>query len=225
MWSCILPGGLKPHRRKGFTLVEMLVAIVILAVVLTIAYSVFSSSYSALHRVNPDRDPFQTARLILDRMTEEIQSAYHRPGLGYTGFVGKSDEKDEAPWDSLTFSTMANFYWIKKVEGINESDFLRISYTLVEDEEERRLMRAQDPAFGPFEDDWETLSSTERGVHQLADGVWGIDLRYFDGEDWVEDWNSADQEKLPRAVEVKLILETAAGKRLPFYTVIPVGSS
>ena len=214
-------------KNAGFTLVEMLVAMVILAIVLMTAYRVFSSSYSALHHVNPDRDLFHTARVILDRMTDEIQSAYYDPGLKYTGFVGENDEEDEAPRDSLTFSAMANFYWIKKIEGINESDFLKISYALIGDEEDTavtRLIRRQDPAFGPFEDDPEQISSGDRGVHQLADGVWGIDFRYFDGKEWVEEWNSGEEDSLPRGVEVKLILETGEGTRIPFYAVIPIGS-
>lgn len=201
---------------------------VILAIILTTAYSVFSSSYSALHHLSPERDLFHTARVILDRMADEIQSAYYRPDLEYTGFIGENNENRDAPWDSLTFSAMANFYWIKRIEGIKESDFLKISYTLAEDEEdetETHLIRRQDSAPGPFEDDAEQIGSSDRGVHQLAAGVWGIDFRYFDGTEWVEEWNSDEQEKLPRAVEVKLILMTAEGTRVPFYAVIPIGAS
>jgi len=225
MRSCTSQNEVKHSTRRGFTLLEMLIAMTILAIVLTIAYRVFSSSYAALHRVDPDRDPFQTARVILDRMAEEIQSAYYRPGLSYTGFLGENDTKDEAPWDSLTFSSLANFYWIKSVEGINESDFLKIAYVLVEDQEERLLMRAQDPSFSTFEESAEDLGTADRGVHQLADHVWGVDFRYLDGEEWLEEWNAQDRQRLPDAVEVKLILETAEGKRLSFYTVIPVGVS
>jgi hypothetical protein len=206
----------------------MLVAMVILAIVLTIAYSVFSTSYSALHQVSPDRDIFYTAQVILDRMADEIQSAYSRPDLSYTGFVGENDEREDAPQDSLIFSAMANFYWIKGVEGVRESDFLKISYSLSEDETDertRRLMRRQDPIFGPFEGDSEGIGSKDRGVYELADGVWGIDFRYFDGSEWVEDWNSGERQGLPRAVEVKLILETVEGKRVPFYAVIPIATS
>jgi len=229
MLSPISPdGGKRLEKREGFTLVEILIATVILATVLAIAYSVFSSSYSALHRVNPEKDIFHTAQVILDRMADEIQSAYYRPDLAYTGFVGENNEKEEAPWDSLTFSAMANFFWIKGVEGIRQSDFLKISYALAEDEEQEEatlLIRRQDPTFRPFEDDSEEIGSSDRGVHQLADNVWGIDFRYFDGREWLEDWNSDDREGLPRALEVKLILRDAGGKRIPFYAVIPVGSS
>lgn len=213
---------------KGFTLLEILVATVILVVVLMIGYRVFSTSYSALQRVDPDKDVYHTARVILDRMADEIQSAYYRPDLAYTGFVGESDEKKEAPWDSLVFSSMANFYWIERVEGINESNFLKISYYLVEDEEEgyeRRLLRQQDPAFGPFEEAYERTGSEDRGAHWLTEDIWGFDLKYFDGTEWVDDWNSEDREKLPRAVEIKLILETVGGKRVPFYAVIPIEAS
>ena len=227
----ILPGVKKARRckqRLGFTLLEVLVSMVILAIVLTIAYRVFTSSYSALDQINPERDLFHTARVILDRMTDEIQSAYYRPDLEYTGFVGESDEREDAPRDSLAFSAMANFYWIKRVEGIKESDFLKISYTTVESEEDETetvLMRRQDPSLGSFEDDFEQIEFSERGVHQLADSVWGLDLMYFDGVEWVDEWNADEREGLPRAVEVKLILKTVKGDRVPFYAVIPVGLS
>ncbi|MBW2057673.1 MAG: prepilin-type N-terminal cleavage/methylation domain-containing protein [Deltaproteobacteria bacterium] len=212
---------------EGFTLVEMVVAMVILAVLLVTAYGVFSSSYSALHRVNPARDIYHTARVVLDRMTEEIQSAYYGTGLGYTGLVGKDYEEDGAPMDSLTFSTMANFDWIKGVEGVRESDFLKISYRLVKGEEEegKVLIRRQDPAFGPLEDDPEEFGSGARGTFHLADGVWGMDLRYFDGKDWVEEWNSTEEERLPRAVEIRLILETDDGTPHPFYAIVPIEAS
>jgi len=225
MQLCFSQNVTRCDKRRGFTLVEMLIAMMVLATVLTIAYRVFSSSYRALHQVDPDRDPFQTARIVLDRMTEEIQSAYYRPGLSHTGFLGKDGLNDEAPSDSLTFSCMANFYWIKTIEGINESDFLTISYTLVDDEEERMLMRAQDPNFRPFGEDTENPDTEKRGVHQLTDRIWGIDIHYFDGEEWIEEWNTEEKEGLPQAVEVKLILKTAEEKRLSFSAVIPVGSS
>lgn len=209
-------------------MVEILVAMVVLAIVLTIAYRVFSGSYSALQQVNPHKDLHYTARTVLDRMADEIHSAYYGPGLSYAGFIGENDEKEDAPWDSLTFSAMANFYWIEQTEGIKESDFLKISYYLVEDEEEtdkRRLIRRQDPGFGPFEENPEELDTGLRGVQRLTDNVWGMDARYFDGAEWVEEWNSEDRERLPRAVEIKLILQTSTGKRLPFYAVIPIEAS
>jgi general secretion pathway protein J len=215
----------KHSTKRGFTLLEVLIAMTILAIVLVIAYRVFSSSYAALHRVDPQRDPFQTARVILDRMAEELQSAYYRPGLSYTGFLGEDDIQGDAPGDSLIFSSLANFYWIKSVEGINESDFLKIAYLLVEDQEEQILIRAQDPSFSPFEESAEDLGTSDRGVHQLTDEVWGVDFRYLDGEEWLEEWNAEDRQKIPDAVEVTLILETEEGTRLPFYAVIPVGVS
>ncbi len=86
------------------------------------------------------------------------------------------------------------------------------------------MIRRQDPAFGPFEGDPEAAASGDRGVHQLADNVWGIDIRYFDGEEWVEEWNSEEEQTLPQAVEVKLILKTEGGGRAPFYAVIPIQS-
>ncbi len=229
MLSCISPDAVRRHnRRNGFTLVEIMVAIVILATVLTIVYRVFSGSYAALRQISPEKDLYHTARVILDRMADEIQSAYFRPGLPYTGFVGENDEKDEAPWDSLTFSAMANFYWVGKVEEIKESDFLKISYYPVEDEEEpfeRRLVRRQDPGFGPFEEDFEEVGSRDRGVHRLTDDIWGIDVTYFDGTEWVEEWNSIESERLPQAVEIKLILSTDRETRIPFYAVIPIEAS
>jgi hypothetical protein len=41
----------------------------------------------------------------------------------------------------------------------------------------------------------------------LAPEVTEVQFRYFDGVDWLEEWDSALQERLPNAVEVTLTFE------------------
>lgn len=224
MWSLIWPGAIRRDRISAFTLIEMLVATVVLAIALTIAYGVFSSSLSALRQVDPETDVYHTARLILDRMTEEIQSAYYRADLAYTGFVGEDKEVEDQPSDSLTFTAMANYFWISKTEDIKESDFLKISYSLVQEEDETRLVRRQAFEFGSFEEGLDGNSSQGHRVNRLTERVRGLDLKYYDGDEWLEEWHTSEEERLPRAVEIILVLESPQGTRLPFHAVVPISS-
>lgn len=56
------------------------------------------------------------------------------------------------------------------------------------------------------EDVFDLISSN---AQMLAPEVTEVQFRYFDGVDWVEEWDSSLQERLPNAVEVTLTFEEA----------------
>jgi hypothetical protein len=73
------------------------------------------------------------------------------------------------------------------------------------------------------------LSPSASGLeeYELAESVVGLSFRYFDGKDWAEQWNDADKRKLPKAVEIQLIIKDRAGqeRRFTTQTDIPIGQS
>jgi hypothetical protein len=50
----------------------------------------------------------------------------------------------------------------------------------------------------------------------------GLNFRYFDGNEWVDNWDTSERMKLPQAIEVTLILEGPQHENSPFYSVIPI---
>ncbi|NBB94183.1 MAG: prepilin-type N-terminal cleavage/methylation domain-containing protein [Planctomycetes bacterium] len=66
---------LRISTSKGFTLVELIVAIVIMAMVVTALATALSSSLLAYEQVNDIADINQAARAIIERMCREIRTA------------------------------------------------------------------------------------------------------------------------------------------------------
>ena len=55
-----------------------------------------------------------------------------------------------------------------------------------------------------------------------ARDVRSVKLRYFDGKDWHEEWDSSDKVELPRAVSVEIMFETEATNRALFMNTIRI---
>ncbi len=99
-------------RERGFTLVELLVAIVILSLISVLIYSAFSSMKRSREGIQRVEDRYREGRLAMARMTRELQSAFislHAPIntallVEKTAFVGSTG----TPADRLDFDSFAN---------------------------------------------------------------------------------------------------------------------
>jgi hypothetical protein len=79
------------------------------------------------------------------------------------------------------------------------------------DEVEGTLFRLQARTVDPPEvfDDEDNWRVCARRVKAVA-------LEYFDGEEWREEWNSYEEDTLPRAVSIEITVETEGGTPLTF---------
>lgn len=71
------------RRRSGFSIVEMLVAVTILIILITITLSVMDSTSSLWRRSSESIEAFQSARLGFDLMTRELSQATLNTYLDY----------------------------------------------------------------------------------------------------------------------------------------------
>jgi len=55
------------------------------------------------------------------------------------------------------------------------------------------------------------LNATYSDAKLLAEEVTGLQFRYYDGEGWLDDWNSDDLGGLPRAVEITVTIQPTFG--------------
>ena len=62
--------------RRGFTLIEVMVAVAILGLVGTLVYQGFAQTALNKARVETDVDFYRTVNLALERMAREISMAY-----------------------------------------------------------------------------------------------------------------------------------------------------
>ena len=199
----------------GFTLLEVVVSVGILVVILTIIYGTFNSSMRVFTAMENRGDAYGQARLVLNRMSGEIESLYRSDENPNTGLLGEDREEYDLPFDSLHFTSL--FSHIRWVKDSRESDLREIGYYLETDQE-------MEKSFLFRREDWNVDGTLEEGgiALELAEAIDGLNFRYHDGVEWVEDWDSKTRNGLPKAIEVVLLMRDVRLKRIAFSIIIPV---
>lgn len=102
------------------------------------------------------------------------------------------------------------------------SDLARITYVVsksLNNENVNSLLRIQTTELDPEEinntiSEMQTLSRSEELKEMMresmvAEYISGFNIRYYDGTDWVDEWDMSEQNSLPRAIEITLTVTDA----------------
>mgnify|MGYP001296026315 CR=1 FL=1 len=191
-----------PH---GFTLLELLVAMVLMIAVAsclyTALYTGFRARRSALQAVEPTLQALNAIELLKEDISGVLPPGDSNSLAG--AFVGEDDAGIKGvDTDSLEFYTTHVYADSKSVHG----GIGKVSLLLEEEDAEDRQRN-----FTTYKLIRETSTNllapkNEDPVEQvLCRDVVSLNLRYYDGEDWVDDWDSSeDSNSLPLAVEVDI---------------------
>jgi len=201
------------YSRRGFTLLEVLVASSILSIVLAILYGVFSQTLTS-KRIAEDRSTLsRSARIVLLRIGEDLQGSFPF-APDDARFVGTTRRTSTFPQASLSFMSFAN----AQVTSVGrEGDWSEIAYDLIPDpmapmlwQLVRRVRLSADSSGSIRRDE------QDGEVLPLLSRVQGLRVRFFDGRVWSDDWGKdRTKGRVPQAVEVELRLALAEkrGKR------------
>ncbi len=219
-WSAGGPPGPPPRPLPpgaGFTLIEILVAFGILALVMGAVYSSLTSSLYATRYVEERADVYHTGLQIISRMSRELSSAYLTDG-GYTYFTGQHDEVEGRRMDRLTFTTLAHRMIPVPIKGMIDSEHAAVAYDWKienKDDEEPRLTLY-------YRESTSFVQGAAGEEYELSGGLKELDIRYLQGRTgtWLDEWDSQLQGGLPTAVAVTLVLADAAGSEVPFRTLV-----
>ncbi len=146
--------------KKGFTLLEVLVAVVITFLMVGVIYGSYRGVFGTMQKSKEVLGNYQTISHLLRRINEEIASAFVSSDLP---FIGGERE--------IEFGTTKN-------AGI--SDLAKIDYFLSRNEEGTPVLFCRESI--PF--------SEIPGKAFSLTSVGGISFRYFDGEEWSSKWDS-----------------------------------
>ena len=186
------------HASRGFTLLEVLLALTILAVVMTTIYSSFSTTGRNMERAGEIRDGTDRARTLIARLTNDITNAYLVGGMSETFFYGKKyeTEQEKQRFDSIYLTTLTN--WRKP--DSKEMELWEVGYYFQErpDGAGRVLMRKEKRELS------KDVPPREGGVdYELTDTIQALQFRYYNGSKWTDEWT---QGGLPKAVDIILTL-------------------
>lgn len=170
----------------GFTLIEMIVAASLMALVLVSAYACLDAGFATRRLLEPRLEAVQTARIVLAMASADLRGAC--PLSREAAFVGADRTLGGWEVDGMDFGT---HHYTPGRPG--EGDFCQISYFVEWDPTagEGVLWRRRNPFPGqdPF-----TGGSRE----EIARGVRGLKLEYYDGFDWYDHWGDADGRRQAR---------------------------
>ncbi|HTN43316.1 MAG TPA: type II secretion system protein GspJ [Nitrospiria bacterium] len=209
---------------SGFTLLELLIALGIAVVLVTLLYETFNAVLRSTQIVDQESEIDQMVRVSMERMTSELRSAYWRPSSDAGSasvflFDGEDGTGGAQPADTLRFTTLSHAL---ASAGNTDPSVSIVEYALIPDQETDTAVLMHREETSPLSP---SVNSLEE--YELGESVIGLNFRYFDGQDWWDQWNDADKKKLPKAVEIQLIIKDHAGQERRFITQtdIPIGQS
>lgn len=216
MWAMQTRAQRSSRAGAGFTLLELMIALAILALVLVMIAGAFNVViHSKVHgeaRLDTDRQ----GRAILWQLSNEIRGAVQTPNpQSNVLLIGLGQMRSGAPVDAITVSTLQAGHR-RAITGIDAEEV--VSYSVSPNPRVRGwyvLSRNQ----------WSALmginGASAMPPTELADNVMALHIKYFNGGDWLESWDSTalpPPTQLPLAVSIDLVLGTGSGRPMEFST-------
>lgn len=194
----------KRAKHRGFTLVELLIVLAVMPMILAMIHVVLVSTTDAVSFVEKQsassRVPVALRNILRDDISACCLPPPRKPGSDNAKqtcrklFLG---EHADGGYDRLGFITMrpSRVAKGKAAVGLNE-----VSYEIRRNDADYRyltLLRREEPLY----DDNPTDGGT-RAV--LYDRVLAFDVYYFDGREWLREWDSSKENDLPAYVRVEM---------------------
>jgi type II secretion system protein J len=186
---------------RGFTLLELLVAMTIFLLFIGAVYRTFRAGQTSMVHVETQQDLYQTGRIVLAQLTAELACAYQSASAQTSSLLGEDTEgsPDLAQADQLTFLTTAH----AAVPGRAAGDLWQVTYTLGEGTDEEPAGLYVEERFPEAL----AVADAEPTRYLLSPLVVGFNCKYLPAEDdWEPEW--LEQPTLPAAVRIELVLQS-----------------
>lgn len=179
------------YENRGFTLIEIMVASVIGAFIAAVTVGTLKAVSASARMVDDNIEAAAEMRFASKRITTDLVNLYRDVDFRNTKFLGLVG--GEKGVTRLTFYTVNR---AKARAAEPEGDVYEVEYYLAADEEKSSLMRRVWPNPEKDVDGGGLLTA-------IAEGIDVFDVRYFDGQQWVSEWDE-ERRRVPELVEVTL---------------------
>ena len=194
--------GYPPTKKKGFTLLEVLLALGVLLVLATLALGGFQALVDTTIFADEALESLHQGEMVMDRLEGSLRSAaffernptlyafVHEKGAG-------SPPQDMFSWVTSTQTLLPPNY--PTLQGLN-----RVFVSIEELDGVTGLAVSAYPHL--IEPDADEIGDVEPWL--LSSRVKGLEVRYYDltENDWVDEWERNNQ--LPTSVELKLYVQS-----------------
>jgi general secretion pathway protein J len=186
--------------RKGFTLIEISIVVMVLGSIFTGIFTVFYTSNHIARKGASEKGANRKDILYaVENVRSSIARTYFIDNQRRVLFVGKSDGVAGERNDRIVFCSSN-----PNAEEEDSASVREVSFYLRRMDKPKRpdlyyLIRREDEMVDNF--------PTQGGIeHILLENVKSFQLKYSErGDKWIEDWNSRTTKKIPRLVRIEII--------------------
>jgi general secretion pathway protein J len=208
-------------RERGFTLLEMMIAVAIIAMITTLTYGAMTSTFKTKSAIEAQSGRYRTVRLAMERMARELSMAYLSQNEDTslierrTFFIGKS----HTDIDELRFSYFGHQRLYQDAPEADSAQVLYYPQREPDKSDRQDLMRREVRRLGNVKPE---DAPGESDI--VCDDIISLKFRYYDllNKTWREEWNTTSSDgqpdRLPTRVSITLTVHDERGVAVPFYT-------
>jgi prepilin-type N-terminal cleavage/methylation domain-containing protein len=229
------------QTESGFTLIEVIIAIAILAAMVLLNYQLLRGIIKAKELIEDRRDVMYIANSLLTRLSRELQLAIAAPqhplfecsdgpasappptNAGPQRFLlGESDDKP----GSILF--MAKGAGQQTADSSGQTGVVMLKYSVEQDPDRRSerdaplvLLRSETPSSGQIQKDCK-----KEIRFPITTNLLDFSLRFYDGQkkSWSSEWKEQRALPLPHIIEFTLVLQSPMGNKVTHTTAVRVTS-
>lgn len=174
----------------GFTLIEVVIAVALLSLVMSSVYGIFTTISTTEQRLQSESELYHQARVIFDRLGRELSGSYLATSNENSAFSASNE--NGTPYLAFTSTSAIT-------KGAQQGGLVRLRYELSTERNKTvgRLLRSSVPLFVP--------DDPQKG-QRLSSQIKQVQWRFYDGNDWQDDWDSSQSNTLPQTVEISMTL-------------------
>lgn len=203
-------------NEKGFTLLEVVIAVFILALMSMMMWQITNNAYRGSEKAGLYDDIYQSGRVALRKMCDDFSMAFILgTGLrgGFVGGIGVGHASFSGGTDGANFVSFSNIRYVKNEK---KADYAEVGYFIAEcpDSEEKRIQCLMRRESSDIDDKLEEGGE----VFPVAKGIKKMALKYYDinKKEWRDDWKAVDPalaSMLPFAVKISLAFQDPKDER------------
>jgi prepilin-type N-terminal cleavage/methylation domain-containing protein len=203
-------------RKKGFTLMEVMIAVTIMSAAMAIALMSFSAVARAWQKGNSMSEGMSHGDFVMDQLVQSLRSTYYPDATGENPKYGFWLE-DDGDMDKIS--------WVKMGQGLTLGDNPVAQSA-------HRVMFSVEPIPGKSREGasvrlWHVFGQEDDFDYEdvepsfISDRILGFNCRVAtnlteEGWEWEETWEEDNTNKLPDVVELTLFLEPLEPGDAPF---------
>lgn len=190
------------RNRRGFTLLEILIAVVLMGVISAALYGSYFTVLRARERSSLGMEERRELASTIDLLRREIESSVYNRGDKRLRFVVEDRDIFGKPASSLEFTTLVpQSNLVRKESGI-----ISVQYRLAEKEKRLILTRREQDSI---------LAAADVVGYPQMERISSFLVECYDGSKWVRSWDTGLNMSLPKEIRITVQIEEQ-GKPVEF---------